>query len=194
LSALAPGANLDDEGTEPPPGYGNWVDDPVADIELTYLDHIGDTVINFLVADPTHRVVKRSSSASLVAFTDKTYKVLRNSDIANATLVLELESAPDPLSLTWDEFLLDPNRYHGHPQWDILSPKEYYGVVQQWDWDPVIGHTPTIEMRAHDWPTLVSAPTLPHIWTEFLFDPHRYRDHPQWEHLSLRCCTSPTSA
>ena len=50
------------------------------------------------------------------------------------------------LPRTWGEFMLDPMRYRAHPQWEILSPPEYYGVTkllaerdgvhQLWTWDP----------------------------------------------------------
>jgi hypothetical protein len=49
-----------EEGSESPPGYGSLIDDSIiADVELSYLDHIGSTAVNLLVADPTHRVVKQ---------------------------------------------------------------------------------------------------------------------------------------
>jgi hypothetical protein len=56
--------DFDDEGTKLPPGYGNWIEDPISDVELTYLDHIGDMAVNMLVAGPAHRVVKRSPVVS----------------------------------------------------------------------------------------------------------------------------------
>jgi hypothetical protein len=91
--------------------------------------------VNLLVADPTHRVLKRGDTVSIVLLSSGKSVFLRNRDVADASLAIELAFTPEPLPRTWTEFLRDPHRYRHHPQWDILTPTELYGVSKHWYWE-----------------------------------------------------------
>jgi hypothetical protein len=88
-----------------------------------------------LAADPTFRIVKKCSATSLVILSNGKHLVLRNEDIANASLAIQNATTPASLPCTWMGFLQDPHRHRYHPQWSILTPSEFYNVSEHWYWD-----------------------------------------------------------
>jgi hypothetical protein len=155
------GYQSSEDGSELPPGFGNPIYDPTPDMEFSCLDHIGATAVNLLIADPAHRVLKRGDTVSIVLLSDGKNVFLRNCDVADASPAIELASTPGLLLRTWTEILRDPHRYRHHPQWDTLSPTEYYGVVEHWYWEPIPEHTSPANSRTPDQDPQISASPLP---------------------------------
>jgi hypothetical protein len=83
----------------------DWLMDPDADVALPYLRFYGWRAVRHLLADPTHRAVKRGALTSLVKFADETYCVFRNEDIVEAARQLLV---PPPLPLPpWRQAQVD---------------------------------------------------------------------------------------
>jgi hypothetical protein len=49
---------------------------------------------------------------------------------------------PRILPHTWEEFLQEPVKHCGHPNFAIVSPQRFYEAVKLWEWNPTTGHIP----------------------------------------------------
>jgi hypothetical protein len=39
------------------------------------------------------------------------------------------------------------NKYLDHPDFDEVSPREFYNIVRTWPWNPKTGHTAPLDQR-----------------------------------------------
>jgi hypothetical protein len=49
---------------------------------------------------------------------------------------------PRILPHTWEEFLQEPVKHCGHPNFALVSPQRFYEAVKLWEWNSTTGHIP----------------------------------------------------